>query len=88
MRYAVAVSNGVRSIKFQSLSVRCPALRCLHSSARRHSPQHPSSPDSLDPRLEDLGNVIRDEYAIIRENYSKHGPCKVFIIGVELLILR
>ncbi|RAK90986.1 triacylglycerol lipase [Aspergillus costaricaensis CBS 115574] len=70
MRYAVAVSNGVRSIKFHSLSVRYPALRCLHSSARRHSPQHPSSPDALDPRLEDLGNVIRDEYAIIRENYN------------------
>ncbi|GAA91142.1 triacylglycerol lipase [Aspergillus luchuensis IFO 4308] len=70
MRHAVAVSNGVRSIKFHSLSVRYPALRCLSSSACRHSPQHPSSPDALDPRLEDLGNVIRDEYAIIRENYN------------------
>ncbi|PWY62768.1 triacylglycerol lipase [Aspergillus eucalypticola CBS 122712] len=70
MRHAVAVSNGVRSLKFNYLCARYPALRCLHSSARRHSPQHPSSPDALDPRLEDLGNVIRDEYAIIRENYN------------------
>ncbi|EHA25959.1 hypothetical protein ASPNIDRAFT_134406, partial [Aspergillus niger ATCC 1015] len=29
-----------------------------------------SGPDALDPRLEDLGKVIRDEYAVIRKDYD------------------
>ncbi|GCB21045.1 lipase 2 [Aspergillus awamori] len=70
MRHAVAVRSGVKSIKFQSTSASYPALRYFHSSTRRHSPQHPSGPDALDPRLEDLGKVIRDEYAVIRKDYD------------------
>ncbi|RDK42584.1 triacylglycerol lipase [Aspergillus phoenicis ATCC 13157] len=70
MRHAVAVCSGVKSIKFQSTSASYPALRYFHSSTRRHSPQHPSGPDALDPRLEDLGKVIRDEYAVIRKDYD------------------
>ncbi|OJJ66576.1 hypothetical protein ASPBRDRAFT_48878 [Aspergillus brasiliensis CBS 101740] len=70
MRNAVAVYNGLKCFKLYSSSVSYPTLRCLHSSTRRHSPQHPNSPDAFDPRLEDLGKVIRDEYAVIRENYD------------------
>lgn len=70
MRHAVAVCSGVKGIKFQSTSASYPALRYFHSATRRHSPQHPSGPDALDPRLEDLGKVIRDEYAVIRKDYG------------------
>ncbi|RAL04336.1 triglyceride lipase [Aspergillus ibericus CBS 121593] len=72
MRCAVAGFHGAKCINylFQSPSVNYPAQRCLHSSTRRHNPQEPNAPDALDPRLEDLGKVIRDEYAIVREHYD------------------
>ncbi|OOF91017.1 hypothetical protein ASPCADRAFT_400435 [Aspergillus carbonarius ITEM 5010] len=72
MRCAVAGFHGARHIKirFQFLSANYPAQRFLHCSTRRHNPQEHDAPNALDPRLEDLGKVIRDEYAIIREQYD------------------
>ncbi|PYI05700.1 triacylglycerol lipase [Aspergillus sclerotiicarbonarius CBS 121057] len=72
MRCAVASFYGARCIasQFQFLSVNCSAQRCLHSSTRRHNPQEHKAPDALDPRLEDLGKVIRDEYSIVRGKYD------------------
>ncbi|PWY78131.1 triacylglycerol lipase [Aspergillus sclerotioniger CBS 115572] len=72
MRYAVAGFHGARCIKvrFQFLSVGYSAQRFLHSSTPKHHPEEHDAPDALDPRLEDLGKVIRDEYAIVREQYD------------------
>ncbi|RAL08640.1 triglyceride lipase [Aspergillus homomorphus CBS 101889] len=71
MRAAVALLRTARSISLcNARRVRQPSyLKCrstsrgFHSSARRES-------DVLDPRLEDLGKVIRDEYAAVREQYD------------------
>ncbi|KAE8351871.1 hypothetical protein BDV28DRAFT_149572 [Aspergillus coremiiformis] len=41
-------------------------LRGFHSSTWRYYRPH----DTPDPRLEELGNVIEDEYAVIREFYA------------------
>ncbi|PYH90369.1 triacylglycerol lipase [Aspergillus ellipticus CBS 707.79] len=76
MRYAVAGLRGVRSINtsnYQSKSRLCfnySVPRGFRSSTRKHNSQGQKTPDALDPRLEDLGNVIRDEYAVFRDQYD------------------
>ncbi|OJJ96151.1 hypothetical protein ASPACDRAFT_81405 [Aspergillus aculeatus ATCC 16872] len=71
MRSAVTQFRTVRSLSlchkrtvFQYNNLRrCPSSRGFRSSAHTAS-------DVLDPRLEDLGKVIRDEYAAIRDQYD------------------
>ncbi|KAL6235724.1 hypothetical protein BDW75DRAFT_208850 [Aspergillus navahoensis] len=51
--------------RYSSSRYNCPgcATRLFHSSrSRRASPE---------PRLEDFGKVIRDEYAVVREHYGQ-----------------
>lgn len=46
-------------------------LRSFHSLTCRRDPHKRAGPDALDPRLGDIGKVIKDEYAVIRDNYGK-----------------
>lgn len=83
MSYATTIANVVRYTKLaycnsgnqfhrlNSLSHSITTHRSFHACSRRcHPHKHPAA-HTLDPRLEDMGNVIRDEYAIIRDNYGQ-----------------
>ena len=61
---ATRIYTSVRSVNARAGSSRlsCPT-RSFHSSTLRPKAQ-------LDPRLEDLGKVIRDEYAVVRDSYG------------------
>ncbi|PWY77104.1 triacylglycerol lipase [Aspergillus heteromorphus CBS 117.55] len=76
MKYAVAGFRGASRINIHSH--RSKSQLCFghsipgafHFSTRKDSSDGQKSPDALDPRLEDLGRVIRDEYAVIRDQYD------------------
>jgi triacylglycerol lipase len=58
--------------RFQSYG---SSYRSFHSLPCRSNSHKHTGPYTLDPRLEDLGKVIRDEYAVIRDHY---GTCYDF----------
>lgn len=63
---ATRIYTSVRSVNARAGSSHCRLscpTRSFHSSTLRPEAQ-------LDPRLEDLGKVIRDEYAVVRESYG------------------
>lgn len=63
---ATRICTSARSVNARAGSSHyrliCPT-RSFHSSILR-------SKEQLDPRLEDLGKVIRDEYAVVRDSYG------------------
>ncbi|KAL4878287.1 hypothetical protein BJY04DRAFT_113776 [Aspergillus karnatakaensis] len=60
-----------KSAKFLSFSYRSFRYICPSCSVRRFSSSRSSSSrNAPDPRLEDFGKVIRDEYAVIRGHYG------------------
>ncbi|PKY00606.1 alpha/beta-hydrolase [Aspergillus campestris IBT 28561] len=63
---ATRICTSVRSVNARAgpshYRLICPT-RSFHSSTLRSEAQ-------LDPRLEDLGKVIRDEYAVVRDSYD------------------
>ncbi|PYI32820.1 alpha/beta-hydrolase [Aspergillus indologenus CBS 114.80] len=71
MRSAVAQSRIVGSLflHHKRTVFQYVNSRCCSSSRGFRSSTHTAS-DVLDPRLEDLGKVIRDEYAAIRDQYD------------------
>ncbi|RJE25835.1 Triacylglycerol lipase [Aspergillus sclerotialis] len=69
MRHLIASSHTITNPRLFTHIPRLSHLnRSFHSSRPRSSPRR--QPHSLDPRLADLGKVIRDEYAVIREGYA------------------
>lgn len=82
MGYAATIVNAIRCArsgncnhgklihKFNSVFHQITTHRSFHASSRSCRPHKHPEAHALDPRLEDLGNVIQDEYAIIRDNYG------------------
>lgn len=54
--------------RFRSFSSSYRSFHALPCRSKSH--KHIGS-DALDPRLDDLGKVLRDEYAVIRDHYGK-----------------
>lgn len=83
MGHAVA-RNAIQNLRLLDLCSTCQRfpprqLRYFHAIPPRRNPRRHSH--AHDPRLEQLGKVIRDEYAVIRDHYgtfivyqSTHGP--------------
>ncbi|KAF9886420.1 hypothetical protein FE257_011452 [Aspergillus nanangensis] len=71
MRTSVAISHATKYVRFTlSTSDFWVNRRGFHvSSHRSNRPDH-NHLDALDPRLEDLGKVIRDDYEVIKDNYD------------------
>lgn len=64
MGYAGAISRISKiPVKIQITHLSA-ARRTFHATSRNPSP-------TLEPRLEDHGRVIRDEYSVIRDKYGK-----------------
>lgn len=83
MGYATTIVNVIRCTRLayynsvnqfhrlNSLSHSITTHRSFHACSRRCRPHKHPAARTLDPRLEEMGNVIRDEYAIIRDNYGQ-----------------
>ncbi|KAL2010943.1 hypothetical protein VTN00DRAFT_3661 [Thermoascus crustaceus] len=72
MRYAIYGINSMRSVKLVYGPLRESCLHC-HPTSRSFSSHARSAQDRAnthDPRLEDFGKLIEDEYAFIREHYE------------------
>ncbi|RMJ27329.1 Triacylglycerol lipase [Aspergillus sp. HF37] len=72
MGHSVA-SNATKNLKpirskYTSQPVYFHRLRYFHSIPPRNSPRR--HPHILEPRLDRLGKVIKDEYAVIRDRYA------------------
>lgn len=70
-----------RQIGSFSYILRSPRLgfySCHLQGCRPFSHRHGPPEHGHDPRLEDLGQVIEDEYAVIRERYGTHRPSSLF----------
>ncbi|KAB8228140.1 triglyceride lipase [Aspergillus alliaceus] len=88
MRYAVAtlrantrLFNRKRICQYPQFNPRTP--RGFHSLTCRYYSHEDTGPHTSDPRLEELGKVIEDEYAVIRDNYAT--PKHTIILAHGLL---
>lgn len=77
MKYATIRPNAVKSLtgichSSHRLypSCRGNACRYFRYSQRGSAPQKDETAPKSDPRLEDFGKLIKDEYAVLREQYG------------------
>ncbi|GAD98429.1 conserved hypothetical protein [Paecilomyces variotii No. 5] len=78
MRYATIdlyAVNSLTRIRASSLNRLCPlcrgnAHRYFGSSQRKRAPHNDEKAPKSDPRLEHFGKLIKDEYAVLREQYA------------------
>ena len=54
---------------------RPSTTRSFHAGSRKCQQQKHPEAHALDPRLEQFGYVIQDEYSVIRENYGQLFLC-------------
>lgn len=71
MRHAVRIPNAFRRPSVAYSSYVYQNNRWYHASPYRPRP-------SLEPRLEDHGRVIHDEYSVIRDKYGKLHPINLW----------
>lgn len=71
------IRPSVRYLKY-SPGLQFAAIACSHARHFRSSTRACISPEQTnyghDPRLESLGKVIKDEYAVVRDNYGESYP--------------
>lgn len=79
MGYAVAVRNAVKPQLVNCWLDQSSYLarRGFHASPRRLKP-------ILEPRLEDHGKVIHDEYSVIRDHYSSYIETRETILFMDI----
>lgn len=78
MKHVISIPKVLGQSSVTYASCACSKSRQYHASSYRPSP-------GFDPRLEDHGRVIHDEYSVIREKYGKLHPTNIrnLLIRIE-----